>query len=136
MGIATRPALNSIPTWNASHPQSLLDLADGSDTVGTISVGDSGVLLVGIVAEQEHLLAVKGVFGPGNARQWAGSGGTTGVVGILMVDEIHCHGPRQQARLEGKGMQERVRTESVCPDVVTGEIVHLRKFATVDRADV
>jgi hypothetical protein len=66
-----------------SDSQSRLDLDDGSDSIGAVSVGDGGVLLAGIVAEQEHLLAVKGVFGPGDVRQQAGGGGTTRVVGVL-----------------------------------------------------
>ena len=33
-------------------------------------------------------------------------------------------------------MEQRMRTKGVRPNVVTGEIVHLRKFATVDRTNI
>ena len=46
--------------------QGLLDLINRSNAIGTVIVWNSGVLLAGVVAEQQHLLAVKGVFGPGD----------------------------------------------------------------------
>ena len=53
---------------NSSHSQSILELVNGSDTIGTVIVEDGGVLLGGVVAEQEHLLAIEGVFGPSDVR--------------------------------------------------------------------
>ena len=120
---------------NTSHPQSLLDFVDRSDSIGAVSVGDGSVFLVGIVTEQEHLLAVKGVLGPGNVQQRAGSSGTSRMVGILVVDEVDCRGPRQQSRPEKK-RGSHLRTERVRPDMVAGEIVNLRKFTAVDRTNV
>ena len=52
---------------NISDSQSHLDRVDGSDSIGAVSVGDSGILFGGIVTEQKHFLAIKGVSGPGNA---------------------------------------------------------------------
>ena len=36
---------------SGSHSQSQLDLVDGGDSIGTVSIGDGGVLLGGIVTE-------------------------------------------------------------------------------------
>lgn len=80
-------------------PQSRLNLIYGSDTIDAIIVGDGRVLLAGVVAEQKDLLAVEGVFRPGNVRQRAGGGGTARVVGILMVDEVDwCGSPSSAAK--------------------------------------
>ena len=49
-----------------SLSQSKLHLNNSGDGVGTVSVRDSGVLFSGVVAEQEHLLAVEGVSRPGD----------------------------------------------------------------------
>lgn len=44
--------------------QSHFNLIDGCDTIGAVSVGYGRVLLAGIVAKQQDLLAVEGVFRP------------------------------------------------------------------------
>ena len=44
--------------------QSHFNLIDGCDTIGAVSVGYGCVLLAGIVAEQQDLLAIEGVFRP------------------------------------------------------------------------
>jgi len=49
---------------NVLDSQSRLELIDCVDAIGAISVGDGGVLLIGIVAEQQHFLAVEGIFRP------------------------------------------------------------------------
>ena len=51
---------------NVLDSQSRLDLIDCVDGIGAVSVRDGGVLLIGIVAEQQHLLAVEGIFRPGD----------------------------------------------------------------------
>ena len=53
---------------NDLHFQSLLNLGNCGDTVGAVRVGDGGILLSSVVAEQEYLPAVKGVLGPGDVR--------------------------------------------------------------------
>ena len=81
----------NIKKWflNLLDSQSRLNLDDCSDTIGTVGVRDGGVLLAGVVAEQQHLLVVEGVFRPGGVGQWAGGGGATRVVGVTMVYEIY-----------------------------------------------
>ena len=49
---------------NVLDSQSRFDLIDCIDGIGAVSVGDGGVLLTRIVAEQQHLLAFQGVFWP------------------------------------------------------------------------
>jgi len=100
---------------NVLNPQCRVDLIDGRNTIGAVRVGDGGVLLVSVVAEQQHLLAVQGVFRPRDVRQRAGGIGTTRVVGVSMVDEVD---------------------ESVRADVVTGETVEFREIADVKGAKV
>ena len=51
---------------NVLDSQSRFNLINGGDTVGAVSIGDGGVLLTGVVAEQQHLLAVERVFRPGD----------------------------------------------------------------------
>ena len=65
-----------------------MNLNDGSNTIGTVRVGEGGVLLAGVVAEQQHLLVVKGVFRPSDVGQRADGGGATRVVGVTMVYEV------------------------------------------------
>ena len=77
-----------------------MDLVNGSDRVSVISVRDGGVLLSGVVAEQQHLLAVEGISGPGDAREQAGSGRTAQVVGVSMVDEVYWHNCCWRLRLQ------------------------------------
>ena len=77
---------------NALNSQSRLNLVDGGDTIRTISVGDGGVLLGGIIAKQEHLLAVQGVSWPIDIRQQADGGRTVRMIGVLVVDEVHWRG--------------------------------------------
>ena len=77
---------------NALNSQSRLNLVDGGDTIRTVSVGDGGVLLGGIIAKQEHLLAVQGVSWPIDIRQQADGGRTVRMVGVLVVDEVHWRG--------------------------------------------
>ena len=86
---------------NTLDSQSLLNLDDGSDTIGTVSVGDGGVHLAGVVAEQKHLLVIEGVFWPRDVGQQAGSGRTTRVVGVAMVDEIDWR-PHKRPKFLGK----------------------------------
>jgi len=73
---------------NTLDSQSRLNLDDGSDLIGAVSIGDCGVFLAGVVAEQQHLFTVEGVFWPSYVGQQAGGGGTTRVVGVVMVDEV------------------------------------------------
>ena len=68
--------------------QSRYNLVDCGDSISAIIVRYSGVLLVGIIAEQQHLLALEGIFRPGDVRQRAGGARTARVVGVLMVDEV------------------------------------------------
>ena len=49
---------------NVLDSQNCLDLIDRIDAIGAVSVGDGGVLLTTIVAEQQHLLAFEGIFRP------------------------------------------------------------------------
>ena len=79
---------------NVSDPQSHLDLINDGGSICAVSIGDSGVLFVGIVAEQEHLFAAKGVFGPVDVRQRAIGCRVVWMVGVLTVDEVHWCGPR------------------------------------------
>ena len=65
-----------------------MNLGDGSDTISTVGVWDGGVLLTGVVAEQEHLLVVRGVSWPGDVGQRASGRGTTRVVRIAMINEV------------------------------------------------
>ena len=78
---------------NISDSQSRLDLDDGSDSICAERIGDGGVLLGGVVTEQEHHLGVEGVSGPGYIRQEAGSCRIGGVVGVLAIDEVDWRGP-------------------------------------------
>ena len=50
--------------FETSDSQSYLNLIDGGDTISAVSVGDGGVLLAGVVAEQKHLLAIERVLRP------------------------------------------------------------------------
>ena len=51
-----------------SDSQCGLDISDCGDSVSTVSVRNRGVLFCGVVAKQEHLFAVEGIFGPGDVR--------------------------------------------------------------------
>ena len=84
------------------NSQSRLNLDHSGDTIGTVSVGDGGVLLAGVVAEQEHFLIVEGVFWPSDVGQQAGGGRTTGVVGVAMVDEVDWCDPRERPQSQRK----------------------------------
>ena len=46
------------------NSQRRFNLIDCVDAIGTVSVGDGGVLLTRIIAEQQHLLALEGVPRP------------------------------------------------------------------------
>ena len=72
-----------------SDSQSSFNLIYCSDSICAVSIGDSGILLSGVVAKQQDLLAVEGVFRPGDVRQRAGGAGIPRVVGVLMVDEVN-----------------------------------------------
>lgn len=52
---------------NGLTPQSYLQGRDGGNAIRTVGVRSSGILLTCVVAKQEHLLAVEGVFRPGDA---------------------------------------------------------------------
>jgi len=115
--------------------QSRFNLIDCSDSFGAISVGYGGVLLAGVVAEQQDLLAVEGVFRPGDVRQRTGSAGTAWVVGVMMVDEIDWCNSHQ--RLESlKRKEESVHTKGIRADVVASETVVLGKFAGMKGAKI
>ena len=73
---------------NVLDPQSRFNLVNRVDAIGAVSVGDGGILLTGIVAEQQHLLALESVFRPSDIRQWTDGVGTLRMVGVLMVDEV------------------------------------------------
>ena len=49
-----------------SGSQFSLDLDDGRNTIGAVGIRNGGILFGGIVAEQEHLFGIEGVFGPGD----------------------------------------------------------------------
>ena len=57
---------NESTDFETLDSQSCFNLIDCSDSIGTISVGYGGVPLASVVAEQQHLLAVEGVFRPGD----------------------------------------------------------------------
>jgi len=111
---------------SALHSQSRLNFDGGSDTVGTISVGDGGVLFAGAVAEQQHLV-VEGALWPSDVGKRARGGVATRVVEVAMVDEVDRYGPHGRP----KSGRESAHTESVCADVVTSETVHLSKITAV-----
>jgi hypothetical protein len=48
--------------------QFCLDLGDDSDSIGTVSIRNGGVLFSGVIAEQEHLFAVQRVLWPSDVR--------------------------------------------------------------------
>ena len=102
---------------------------DGGNTIRTVNICGGGVRLAGTVTEQKHLLAIKGVFRPGDVRQRAGGAGTRRVVGILMVDEVDWCGPSSAT---GRKRREGAHTESVRANVVASQTVHLREFTAVD----
>ena len=49
---------------NVLDSQSRLEFIDCVDAIGAVSVGDGGVFLIGIIAEQQDLLTSEGVFRP------------------------------------------------------------------------
>ena len=51
-----------------SDSQGGLDVDNGGDSVSTVSVRNRGVLFGGVVAKQEHLFAVEGIFRPSDVR--------------------------------------------------------------------
>lgn len=109
-----------------------MDLIDGIHSIRAVSVGDGGICLASIVAEQEHLLAVKGVFRPGDVRQRADCLGTARVIGVLTVDEIDL-----LALISGRNhRRESIHTDSIRADVVTGETIELGKLSNMNRAKV
>jgi len=75
-----------------------LNIDDGSNAIGTVSVRDGGILFAGVVAEQQHFLAVRGIFWPSDVGQWARGGGTARVVGVVMVDEVDWYSPHERAK--------------------------------------
>ena len=109
-----------------------MNLVDGCDTIGAISVGDGGVLLAGVVAKQQHLLVMRGIFWPSDIGQQARGGGATRVVWVAMVDEVDWCGPRERP----KSRRENVHTKSVCANVVTSETVHLRNITLMKGAKI
>ena len=80
---------------NVLESQSYLNFVDCRDSIDAVSVRYDGVRLVGIVAEQQLLLAIEGVFRPGDIRQRADGAGSARVVGVMMIDEVNWCCPRQ-----------------------------------------
>ena len=109
-----------------------MKLNNSSDTIGTIGVGDGGVFLGGVVAEQEHLLVVRGVFWPGDVGQQADGSGTTRVVRVAMVDKVDWGDLHEWP----KSSRENVHTDRVRANVVTSETIHLNKIAAMKGTEV
>ena len=116
-----------------SLSQSQLEFNDGSDTVGAVSVGNSGVRFRGVVTEQKHFLGVEGVFGPSDVRQQTRGRGTLRVVGVPMVDEVDWYNPRQSP---GSYKMDEGRTNCIHTEVIVCDTVHLRDVTTMNRPKV